>query len=369
MLRIHFTGEDLGRTRMAPGPLPAWETVLSLHRLQRGDGGPQYGRWRRSVRGELPRAFSPLASLVPPRGYFPDFLTPAAPAAGLDEALDLVVSSPREVLRRDLTALAAERRPTRWAQAVGHGDPAALRGLGAALRAYHAAAVAPHWEAVREQVDRDHSRLARALLTEGAEAMLARLPPSMRWRNPVLEVDYPVSQDLRLEGRGLLLVPSFFCLRTGVTLLHNDATPVLVHPVEHFLPDTPRDPDGHRRSLGALLGHTRAAVLEALEEPSTTGELARRVGVLASSASQHTAVLRDTGLVRSVRRGQAVRHSLTPMGIALLRRGGGPPFVPRLGGGAGAPRAAAPPGGGGAPRGWGGPPPGAAGARGGALAR
>ncbi|MEC4016385.1 hypothetical protein [Streptomyces sp. H27-D2] len=73
MLRIHFTGEDLGRTRMTAGPLPAWETVLSLHRLQRQDGRRQYTRWRKSVRAELPRSWQLLAELVPPQGYFPDF--------------------------------------------------------------------------------------------------------------------------------------------------------------------------------------------------------------------------------------------------------------------------------------------------------
>ncbi|MFH8987861.1 ArsR/SmtB family transcription factor [Streptomyces sp. NPDC017940] len=328
VLRIHFTGADLGRTKLAPGPLPAWETVLSLHRLQRGDGGLPYARWRREARAALPRAFGALASLVPPQGYFPDFLTPAAPAARLEEAVDLVLSSPRAALRRDLTALAQDRRPSRWAAALGHGDTAALKGLGAAMTAYHAAAVAPHWEAVRDEVGRGHARLARALLSEGTEGMLGLLPPSMRWRRPVLEVDYPVSRDLRLDGRGLLLVPSFFCLGTGVTLLHHDATPVLVHPVEHRPPDPPVGRDGHPRSLGALLGHTRAAVLEALVDTSSTGELARRVGVLPSSVSQHTAVLRDAGLVRSVRHGQSVRHSLTPLGSALLRRGRGPGAPP-----------------------------------------
>ncbi|MEC4016386.1 ArsR/SmtB family transcription factor [Streptomyces sp. H27-D2] len=197
----------------------------------------------------------------------------------------------------------------------------ALKVFGAAIKAYHRIAVAPHWDRIREQVCRCRARIAEAMLTEGTEGMLKRLLPAIRWRNPVLEVDYPVDRGLRLDGQGLLLVQPFFCCRTGVTLLHNDSTPVLVYPVEHELPEAQQDPGADRRYLAALLGHTRAAVLEALEETSTTGELATRAGVLASSASQHTMVLRNAGLIRTVRQCKAARHSLTPMEAILLHRG------------------------------------------------
>jgi hypothetical protein len=33
MLRIHFTGDDLGRTKIASGPHPMWELVNSLQLL------------------------------------------------------------------------------------------------------------------------------------------------------------------------------------------------------------------------------------------------------------------------------------------------------------------------------------------------
>ncbi|MGW0561714.1 hypothetical protein ACWDZ4_14150 [Streptomyces sp. NPDC003016] len=43
------------------------------------------------------------------------------------------------------------------------------------------------------------------------------------WRPPVLEVDHPVGRDLQLEGRGLLLIPSYFCWRRPITLIDEDA--------------------------------------------------------------------------------------------------------------------------------------------------
>lgn len=69
------------------------------------------------------------------------------------------------------------------------------------------------------------------------------------------------------------------------------------------------------------MGHTRAAVLAAVGDGCTTGELAGRAGVSVSSASEHAAVLRQAGLVSSARRRQQVRHALTPLGRALLDGG------------------------------------------------
>ena len=39
-----------------------------------------------------------------------------------------------------------------------------------------------------------------------------------RWRYPILEADFPQDFDLHLDGRGLLLIPAFFCVRYPVKL-------------------------------------------------------------------------------------------------------------------------------------------------------
>jgi DNA-binding transcriptional ArsR family regulator len=76
------------------------------------------------------------------------------------------------------------------------------------------------------------------------------------------------------------------------------------------------------RSLEALLGTTRAAVLAALDPGLTGAEVARRLTISAAAASRHIAVLGDAGLVTSRREGTARVHSLTPLGVALLKRPG-----------------------------------------------
>ncbi|UMP01107.1 helix-turn-helix transcriptional regulator [Amycolatopsis sp. EV170708-02-1] len=313
---MHFSGEDLGRVRVATRPDPLWETTLSLHRLQRGDGGLAVRKWRGTVRSRLPKAAGPLLTLVPPSGYFPDFLTPSG--EDLEEQLDLLCGTKRCELRRDLAILARSRRPTPWARDLGDANPAALGALTRAIRSYHHAAIEPVWNDILACFDRQRARQARILLADGVEGLLRGLSPAMRWKAPVLEADYPVHQDLHLDGRGLLLVPSYFCWRTGVTLVENDQVPVLVHPIEGHVPATVH-PD-HATALSVLLGHTRAAVLETIEGGGRTSDVARRAGISISSASQHATVLREAGLVLSTREGNTVRHHLTQLGSALLRK-------------------------------------------------
>lgn len=70
--------------------------------------------------------------------------------------------------------------------------------------------------------------------------------------------------------------------------------------------------------LASLLGRTRAHALEALADPCTTGELARRIGVSPATASHHATVLRAAGLISSHRDGVKIVHRLTAKGTTLL---------------------------------------------------
>lgn len=49
MLKIHFSGEDILRTRVAPAADPVWEVVLSLHLLPGRSRDPLLAGWRREV--------------------------------------------------------------------------------------------------------------------------------------------------------------------------------------------------------------------------------------------------------------------------------------------------------------------------------
>ncbi|WP_026414321.1 ArsR/SmtB family transcription factor [Actinomadura oligospora] len=320
MLRIHFTPEDLRRTRLAEGPEPLWEILLSLHKLTDGQGRPVFDGWRRRVRSR-PSAWSrDLPLLAPPSGYSPDFLTPGAEAGCLDAGLDQVLSTPREHLRRDLARLAPGRRPGGPAAELAGGQLGGLRWLGQALRDYHAVALAPYWDHVRSHVLTDLAVRRDELRRGGTARVLASLHPRARWSAPVLELPYPADRDLRLDGRGLRLIPSFFCWGTPFALCDLDPFPALAYPIEHELGWLGE----HRpseQSLHALLGRTRAKVLAAIaaEGGCTTSRLAQHAGVSLASASQHATVLREAGLIASIRRGGSVIHTLRHPGHAVLR--------------------------------------------------
>ncbi|SOD66788.1 DNA-binding transcriptional regulator, ArsR family [Streptomyces zhaozhouensis] len=319
-LRVRFTGEDLGRVRLAAGADPMWETVLSVHRLRDGHAPHVYGAWRRSLRAaQVPES---LRVLIPGRGYFPDFLNPEESAWGWRAALDAVRATPGRRVASELSRLPRGHEEPGWLRELAAGRRGALGRLADDLDRYHRVAVGGHpvWSTVRAAVDADLADRARRLASGGVDALLSGLRPAMRWEPPVLEVDYPVDRELRLAGRGLLLVPSFFCWRTPVMLADPGLPPVLVYPVAHG-PMVSAD----RAALGRLLGATRARVLVRVAEGgATTGELARSIGISLSSASQHARVLRESGLLYSMRRGNEVLHTVTPAGRTLLPADGVP---------------------------------------------
>ncbi|MEV6008082.1 helix-turn-helix domain-containing protein [Streptomyces sp. NPDC051976] len=323
MLRIHFTPDDLQSVRIARQPDPLWELVCSVCRLQTRQGPLDFGGWRRTAQHRL-RADRPahaalplLRTLIPAAGYIPDFLTPLPAGGELSAALDQVRGTPPRRLAAELARLAGGHAGARAAEAVpGRGG---LRPLTTALAAYHRAAVAPHWTPIRAAVGHDVALRTRALMDGGTQALLHGLRPWAVWKAPVLEVDYPVDRDLHLGGRGLLLVPSYFCWRRPTSLADPDLPPVLVYPIAKDPLEAVRGPDAGG-GLARLLGRTRAAVLDevARADGRTTSELATAVNVSLPSASYQISVLRDSGLLATRRAGKYALHTVTPLGLRLL---------------------------------------------------
>lgn len=334
MLHIHFSAEDLVRTRVAVTWGPLGETLFSLMTLHQTAMPNLLAGWRDRVRRTSNVATHPAATLFDETVL--DLFTVTGPAPSLDEGLEALLRARPEHLRSELVGAAASTPhqrgyANRWlGGAVG--DPAHDRNdrreLVRFLHEYHRVAIAPYWPRIRSRLQAEHTGYARALAAYGVEAMFALLPSGFRWRSPVLEVGRtgPVA-DLELAGRGLVLVPSAFCqtMPSLFTSAVDDGAPaILFVPVMRTLADaasmlSPREAGAVSKALAALLGRTRANALEVVGQGAcTTGQLADRLGASLASASEHATVLRAAGLITTSRRGRAVLHALTPLGVDLL---------------------------------------------------
>lgn len=302
-----------------------WELVLSLHVLRGRATWPEHRSWwdqaRQRIRdlGLLPR-LPLLSTLVPAKGDFPDFLTPTERVNDLDQGLDAILAMSRTQLRDDLAAAYTRRAAPSWIRPLADGDRTVLTNLVAALRDYFNAVIRPHWGTIHEQVAADRLLLTHSLTTGGVDQLLNALPAPITWRWPVLETPYPEDRTIMLNGRGLILIPSYFCFGNPMTYINPELPPVLVYPArQHRAGPVGQFPQsGPPKRLAALLGHTRAQALLALRTPCSTSDLADRIDMSVASASQHTTVLREAGLATSTRIGKIVLHSLTPLGQELL---------------------------------------------------
>lgn len=327
-LRVHFSADDLVRTRIRAEPDVLWELVLSLHRLQsrRPTGQPappvpaDVTDWKSDVISALSgqalghAVCTRLIPLVPISSYFPDFLTPPAPD-GLEPGLDAVLSTPRARISVELVRLTSRSGAPSWGADLSTGDSGALHHLGHTMRAYYAAALAPRWNAITARVTREHTRLTVARTTGGIQEVLSSLRPMATWHaaERVLEAPYPVDWDLLLQGRGMTLIPSWFCCTTPVALADPSLPPVLVYPLAHDLVPAPRP-----HALAKLIGPTRARILTTITTGTSTTAIRSRTGISPAQVSRHAAVLRDNGLIVEARHAGQVHYTRTPLGDTLI---------------------------------------------------
>ncbi|GGQ17945.1 ArsR/SmtB family transcription factor [Streptomyces roseolilacinus] len=295
MQRIRFTASDLARTRLVGTLGPLAEGVLALGALTTS-GHAEYACWRTEAHRRLLRH----AAAWPPPGR------PLHAAGAPDGLLFLLEGGPG--------------RPP------APGPPPGLSRADATRLALDVwrAAVAPYWDGIREGLEAECEARGRIALAGGVERLLATLHPRIAWNGPVLEVADGPDRDIHLDGRGLLLCPSVFLPgRVGRVVEREPGTGmaalVFAAPAAGArAADLWGRPGDRVQALSALVGQTRAAALRALTAACTTSELAARLGISVAGASQHTAVLRHSGLITTRRVRNNVLHTVTPLGMALL---------------------------------------------------
>lgn len=314
MLRLRFDIDDLARTRFAY-PSLFCDLAGSVQALQQ-PGSRLRRRWR-ATGNRVPYQAAPLLELVPGRGSLPGFLIPEMADECFDAVLDAVQSTPLVQIRSEVEQTHPVPARAGWVRELAVGRRDSLGELGRAIRSYHRHVLGPLAPAFHDAAAAELHRRAWQLAAHGMEDVLGTLHPSIRWRDGILEVDFPIHADVDLGGRGLSLCPSAAWTRPGFGF-HWEQQPGLVYPIpppDWLLDETYSDREAH---LAIVLGATRARVLCALLDGHTTTSLAAVLGITASSASMHAAALRGARLVETRRDGRAVRHTLTELGRQLV---------------------------------------------------
>ncbi|MGI5213464.1 DUF5937 family protein [Plantactinospora sp. CA-290183] len=326
MIRLRMGLADVARMRFAFSPLA--EVIESLYQLSSGRVSPLHQGWLEATRDGLRGVdMALLGAVVPAHAYVADFLFAAATDADtIDDQLRLVAGSPVPAIRADLEMVWGRGSMPAPARALVAEGAAGARRLADALWRYWSVAIEPHWRELRAVLDDDVAYRAGRLTGGGVDALLSSLHPEISVRGEILRIDKPRhSVDHDLAGDGLVLVPSVFAWPNLLVDKAPGRPASLVYAcrgIGALWGGDSRDVDYDDDALGALLGHSRAAILSRLALPKSTTDLARELGQSAPSVSFHLSVLRRNGLVTSWRSGRRVLYRRTSLASGLLAAGG-----------------------------------------------
>ncbi|MFG1658279.1 ArsR/SmtB family transcription factor [Micromonospora chersina] len=317
---------DLAATSFACSALQ--EAVLSLRMWGESGRFAEQAPWFSRIQPEFEalRHRELLLALVSRNHYIPDFLTPRPAAAWPNFGRELAAlrATTPELVRPDLERTFLPREGALpELLAAGLTDPVALLDrIATALEEYWERCLAPAWwQRARSVLQTDILYRARRLAEGGADRLFADLDPRVSWCDGMLSIGWDrapaASAHIDLAGRGLVLVPTLFA-RGAHTNIDPGPSPVLTYPARGRATMAERvDSPPTGPALRRLLGAPRARLLALLDEPTSTTELARQIGVTPGAVSQHLAVLRDARLVNRARHGPVVLYARSALGDEL----------------------------------------------------
>jgi len=319
--RLHFREDDFLRCRFAVSPL--WETQEVVRMLKRPERHGYHAHWlRRMDRVAAGLDLTDLWLLMPQPGHCPDWLCPPpiGPAATFEEEIAAVRASDPEAARADTAKSLADTpgaldspQARRWLR-----NPARMiRHLSDAMEEAWHTLVAPDWPRLRTLLEADIAFHSRRLAEVGLGGLLPEISRRFGWDASTLTVEFKGEHERRLDGQGLVLMPSVFIWPDVVSTFEPPWQPTLVYPARGIGGLWTEPADRTDDVLVRLLGRGRATVLAALDEPATTSTLAHRLGLAPSSVSAHLTLLRDAGLLTARRYGHQVLYERTPLGMAL----------------------------------------------------
>jgi len=314
----------LGSTRFTFSPLA--EVTLSLRLL----GCPQpthiHTPWLRQARQRLDGVDLPLLlGVTPPGKWIVSCLVPLSPGpqVTIEEQLRGLTQTHPDELRRDLEEVweSEPALPRRVQELIDSG----ARGIGQlaeTLWDYWDAVIEPYWTKMCAVLEDDVSYRVGAQVNGGLYALLEDLHPEVSLEGNLLHIDKPKHTTATYEAHSMTLTPSIFAWpglilddgegeRFGLTYAARG-----VGRVWEGLSAMDRTED--EDPLAALLGRTRATILEMTAVPLSTTQIAHQLGQSPGSVNQHLSVLRGSGLVVSRRSGRSVLYRQTPLAQSMI---------------------------------------------------
>ena len=324
MLRLLVEPQDLARSRFAVSPLVEVGNVLRvLHsRAARGPTAgmerlrPTYERLRREADLDLVLALHT-------EHYGPTFVAP--PPAGMNQTIEAdlaaVRATPASVARAEIDLALRLQPPTERRVERVLRSPGAVAAVAAVLEQAWTVLVAPDWPAIRALLERDVVHRASRRVLDGWAGAFAGLHERIRWGAGAIELLGRPEQEIPLGGDGLLLVPSAYVWPGTMVYLEPPWPRALVYPARGVAALWAERPPPGAATLARLLGASRAAVLDCLDEPASTTHLVHQLGQPLGTVGDHLRVLFDAGLVTRERSGRSVLYRRTAVGDALVATG------------------------------------------------
>lgn len=322
MLTLTFSAYDLTSLRFAYSPLR--EASASIHALRTSQRRALHLPWFKQVAPTLGSALAPLLDVIPGGETIPDFLMPVPTTSTPDLSAELagLRSTPDEVVRGDLDRMTNWRgsAPLTGTAVRLYEDPASgLDDLVRAIEAYWRIAIEPHWSRMRGLLEGDLLYRTRQLAEHGPAGVFAGMHPAVRWDgcNLYLE-ERPETLSRKLAGEGLLLIPSVFVWPGLFHRTDSPGLPIITYPVRAVATLWEQSTGPTLEAVAAVIGRSRALLLEQLLSPTSTADLARRTGLSPASVSEQLTILLEAGMVTKHRVGRVVLYSRSRRAHALL---------------------------------------------------
>ncbi len=323
--------DDLAATWFTYSPLQ--EAVFSLRARRYPAKYAFQARWMESWEAEFRTLDVPLLdSLVTPRVWVPDFLTPrpAGRRPSFESELEILARTPPATVVKDFrAAYRGDGAPVPEPLAGLLADPVELLARCVAqLGAYWERCLLPRWwPRARSVLEADLAHRGRMFAEHGAEGLFADLDHRLSWHAGVLRLTDPDPRVRALggrytpvAGRGLVLAPTLFSLGAH-TVIDADEPPLISYPARGKALMGESSPPQVPGALAELIGPPRARLLALLDQPASTTALAHRLAVTPGAVSRHLTALATAGLLTRTRTGRSVLYARSPLGDALLTAG------------------------------------------------